>query len=96
MALQQPSQPEAVASGFEGDDHALDGPAGPLCLRLPILEDPPQPVGAIGGLLQRPPLKTGDTTGHDPSRSGEFHHRDDRPIVIEGDGGLGHMGGLGH
>jgi hypothetical protein len=91
MALQQSSQPEAVASGFESDDHALDGPAGPLCLPSPNLEDPQQPVGALGGLLQRPLLETGNTTGHDPSYSGEFYHRDDRPIGIEADGRLGHM-----
>ena len=66
--LKPARQPEAVATGFEGNRDPRDGAAGPNRLIAPAMQHGKQPFWARLQLLARLTLNAGKHTANQPAR----------------------------
>src|SRR5437762_8235029 len=94
--LKPARQPEAVATGFEGQCNPRDLAAGLDCLVAPAMQQAKQPFCTGLQLLARVALNTGKHTGYQPARLAHLDDGDDRAILVQGDEGPAQVVRLGH
>src|SRR3954466_7368106 len=80
-------QPEAVATGFEGQCNPRDLAAGLDCLVAPAMQQAKQPFWARLQLLARLTLNPGKHAGNQPTRLAHLDDGNDRAILVQGDEG---------
>src|SRR5438105_8544287 len=89
-------QPEAVATGFEGQCNPRDLAAGLDRLIAPAMQQGKQPFWARLQLLARLTLNAGKHAGNQPARRAHLDHGNDRAILVQGDEGPAQVVRLGH
>jgi hypothetical protein len=94
--LKPARQPEAVATGFEGNRNPRDRAAGPDRLIAPAMQHGKQPFWARLQLLARLTLNAGKHAGNQPARLAQLDHGNYRAIVVQGDEGPAQVVRLGH
>ncbi len=94
--LKPARQPEAVATGFEGQCNPRDRAAGLDCLVAPAMQQGKQPFWARLQLLARLTLNAGKHAGNQPARMAHLDHGNDRAILVQGDEGPAQVVRLGH
>src|SRR5205814_551138 len=94
--LKPARQPEAVATGFEGQCNPRDLAAGLDCLVAPAMQQAKQPFCTGLQLLARVALNTGKHTGYQPARLAHLDDGDDRAILVQGEEGPAQVVRLGH
>ena len=80
--LKPARQPEAVATGFEGQCNPRDLAAGLDRLIAPAMQQGKQPFWARLQLLARLTLKAGKHAGNQPARLAHLDHGNDRAILV--------------
>jgi len=94
--LEPARQPEAVATGFEGNCNPRDIAAGPDGLIPPAMQHGKQPFWARLELLTRLTLNAGKHTANQPARLAHLDDGNNRAIVVQGDEGPAQVVRLGH
>src|SRR5437763_2464599 len=94
--LKPARQPEAVATGFEGQCNPRDLAAGLDRLIAPAMQQGKQPFWARLQLLARLTLNAGKHAGNQPARLAHLDHGNDRAILVQGDEGPAQVVRLGH
>src|SRR6516225_5226631 len=89
-------QPEAVASGFEGQRNPRNRAASPDRLIPPAMQQAKQSLWARLQLLARLTFNAGKRTGNEPARLAQFDDGNDRAILVQGDEGPAQVVWLGH
>src|SRR6202165_5821335 len=89
-------QPEAVATGFEGQGNPRDLFTGPDCLIPPAMQQAKQPFGTRLQLLARLTLNAGKHTGNQPARLAHLDDGNHCAILVQGDEGSAQVVRLGH
>ncbi len=85
--LEPARQPEAVATGFEGQRNPRDRAAGPDRLILPAMQQAKQPFWVRIELLAWLTLNAGKHAGNEPTRLAQLDDGNDRAILVQGDEG---------
>jgi hypothetical protein len=75
-------QPEAVATGFEGQRNPRDLFTGPDRLIAPAMQQAKEPFGTRLQLLARLTLNAGKHTGNQPARLAQFDNGNDCAILV--------------
>ena len=94
--LEPARQPEAVATGFEGNCNPRDIAAGPDGLIPPAMQHGKQPFWARLELLTRLTLNAGKHTANQPARLAHLDDGNNRAIVVQGDEGPAQVVRLRH
>src|SRR6516165_2453864 len=94
--LKPARQPEAVATGFEGNRDPRDGAAGPNRLIAPAMQHGKQPFWARLQLLARLTFNAGKHAANQPTRLAQLDHGNDCAIVVQGDEGPAQVVRLRH
>jgi hypothetical protein len=89
-------QPEAVATGFEGQRNPSDGGAGPDRLIPPAMQQSKQPFGARLQLFARLTFDARNNAADQPARVAQLNDGNDRAILVQGDEGSAQVIRLGH
>ena len=82
--LEPARQPEAVATGFEGNCNPRDIAASLDCLVAPAMQHSKQPFWARLQLLARMTLNAGKDTANQPARLAHLDDGNDRAILVQG------------
>ena len=89
-------QPEAIATGFEGDGNACDLPAGLTRLCAPAVEELEEGVLVRSELFERMTREPRDYARHQPTGLAHLDHYDDRVILIQRGKASVQVGWFGH
>ena len=88
-------QPEAVATGFEGQRNPRDRAASPDRLIPPAMQQAKQSFWARLQLFARLTPNAGNHPGNQPARLAQLDDGNDRAILVQGDEGLAQSFGWG-
>src|SRR6516165_9404179 len=93
---QPAGEPEAVPSGFIGDNHALDRMPGQLSFLAPTMQELQQRLLIRVELFERLALDARNNRGYQPFRLTHFHYGDDRIMLLQGGEGPASVKSLRH